>query len=58
MTNFKKIKKLVSRQTKDFQAISEHMLLQNCGAWIYLKMNLHKIIVEVILTFLFVLVKI
>ena len=31
MTNFEKIKKLVSRQTKDFQAISEHMLLQNCG---------------------------
>ena len=26
-----KIKKLVSRHTKGFQAINEHMLLQNCG---------------------------
>ena len=32
MTKFLKIKKLVSRHTKGFQAINEHMLLQNCGA--------------------------
>ena len=31
MTKFLKIKKLVSRHTKGFQAINEHMLLQNCG---------------------------
>lgn len=31
MTKFRKTKKLVSRHTKDFQAISEHILLQNCG---------------------------
>lgn len=31
MTKFQKTKKLVSRHTKDFQAISEHILLQNCG---------------------------
>ena len=31
MTIFQKIKKLVSRHTKDFQVISEHILLQNCG---------------------------
>ena len=32
MTKFQKIKKLVSRHTKDFPVISEHILLQNCGA--------------------------
>ena len=31
MTKFLKIKKLVSRHTKGFQAINEHMLLQNYG---------------------------
>ena len=33
MTKFLKIKKLVSRHTKGFQAINEHMLLQNCGGY-------------------------
>ena len=33
MTKFLKIKKLVSRHTKGFQAINEHMLLQNCGGF-------------------------
>ena len=28
---FSKIKKPESKETKGFQAISEHMLLQNCG---------------------------
>ena len=35
MTIFQKIKKLVSRHTKDFQVISEHILLQNCGENFY-----------------------
>ena len=37
MTKFLKIKKLVSRHTKGFQAINEHMLLQNCGEYFILK---------------------
>ena len=36
MTKFLKIKKLVSRHTKGFQAINEHMLLQNCGSMVNL----------------------